>query len=170
MMDNLIVWPLEERDRPWATSVLMRAWHSARVVTRGRVHQADSLPGLVAIARGGERVGLLTYRREGDEIEVVTLNSLWPRRGVGTALLAAIQEIARASGCRRLWLVTTNDNLIALRFYQKRGWSLVAIYRQAMQEARRLKPEIPLRGDYDIPLRDEIELEYIVEEGEYGVS
>lgn len=168
-MDNLIVWPLEELDRPWATSVLARAWHSARVVTRGRVHQADSLPGLVAIA-GGQRVGLLTYRREGDEIEVVTLNSLWPRRGVGTALLAAIEEIARFSGCRRLWLVTTNDNLVALRFYQKRGWSLVAVHREAMHEARRLKPEIPLLGENGIPLRDEIELEYIVEEKSHGVS
>ena len=46
-----------------------------------------------------------------------------------------------------------------MRFYQKRGFVLVAVHRNALAESRRLKPEIPLIGIDDIPLRDEIELE-----------
>lgn len=54
----------------------------------------------------------------------------------------------------------TDDNLHALRFYQNRGFVLVAVYRNALEISRQLKPEIPLIGKNGIPLRDEIELEY----------
>jgi hypothetical protein len=61
----------------------------------------------------------------------------------------------------RAWLVTTNDNMRALRFYQRLGWELVAVHRGAVDRAREtLKPEIPRVGNDGIPLRDEIELEY----------
>jgi DNA-3-methyladenine glycosylase I len=89
----------------------------------------------------------------------VTLNSLREGIGIGTALLDAVREAARKSGCRRTWLITTNDNLHALRFYQKRGWRLTALHRNALDESRRLKPVIPEIGIDGIPLRDEIELE-----------
>lgn len=58
--------------------------------------------------------------------------------------------------------LSPDDNLNALRFYQKRGFVLVAIYRNALDIARKLKPEIPLIGNDGIPLRDEIELEMIL--------
>jgi RimJ/RimL family protein N-acetyltransferase len=70
-----------------------------------------------------------------------------------------VKEVARQHGCQRVWLITTNDNLNALRFYQKRGFELVAVHRRAIDEARKIKPEIPLIGEYGIPIRDEIELE-----------
>jgi GNAT superfamily N-acetyltransferase len=91
--------------------------------------------------------------------EIVTLDNLGDRRGVGTALIEAVMETARAAGCRRLWLITTNDNLRALRFYQKRGFRLVRLSPDAVTAARRIKPEIPLVGEDGIPLRDELELE-----------
>jgi hypothetical protein len=50
----------------------------------------------------------------------------------------------------------------ALRFYQKRGFVLVAVHRNALEQSRKLKPEIPLIGDDEIPLRDEIELEMML--------
>ena len=93
------------------------------------------------------------------ECEVITLNSLRAEIGVGSSLLGAAREAARAASCRRIWLITTNDNLAALKFYQKRGWRLAAIHRDALEESRRLKPEIPRVGIDGIPLRDEIELE-----------
>jgi hypothetical protein len=59
-----------------------------------------------------------------------------------------------------VWLVTTNDNLVALRFYQRRGFRLSALRPGAVDEARRrLKPAIPDAGAFGIPLRDELELE-----------
>jgi ribosomal protein S18 acetylase RimI-like enzyme len=149
---------LEPGDRPWAVEVLTRSWGSTQVVSRGRLHDASELPGLVA-GFDDERIGLLTWSVEGDECEVVTLDSLVERRGIGRALLEAATEEAVALGCRRLWLITTNDNLPALRFYQRLGWDLVALHRGAVDEARRLKPEIPAVGLDGIALRHELELE-----------
>lgn len=149
--------PLRDSERAWAGSALAAAWGSAVVISRGQAHQADALPGLVAW-RGGERVGLLTYAVQEDACEIVTLNSWAEGIGVGTALLAALREAARAVGCRRLWLVTTNDNLPALGFYQRRGFRLVAVHVAAVDEARQRKPQIPTIGLGGIPLRDELEL------------
>jgi N-acetylglutamate synthase-like GNAT family acetyltransferase len=104
----------------------------------------------------------VTYRLEGDECEVITLNSLIGGMGVGSALIEAIREVAVSAGCKRLWLITTNDNLAALSFYQKRGFVLVAVYRNVLEQSRRLKPEIPLVGMDGIPLRDELELELLL--------
>jgi len=149
---------LEAGDRSWAAELLAREWGSTRVVSRGRVQDAADLPGFVALL-DGERVGLVTWSAQGDDCEVVSLNSLVERRGVGGALLAAAAEQARALGCRRLWLITTNDNVHALRFYQRLGWDLVALHRGAVDAARLLKPEISRIGLDGIPLRHELELE-----------
>ncbi len=149
---------LAAADRAWAADLLRERWGEERVVSRGRVHLATELPGLVAV--DGERpVGLATYRLEGDSCELVTIDSLAEGRGVGGALLEAVCAEARRAGCRRLWLITTNDNLHALRFYQRRGFRLAALHRGAVDEARRLKPVIPEVGLDGIPIRDELELE-----------
>jgi len=160
-MSTLAIRAVREADTPWVVRVLEKHWHSTEIVTRGRIHRADRLPGFVA-EFSGEPVGLLTYHIAADHCEIVSLNSLRERMGIGSALLDAAREAARLAGCRRMWLITTNDNLAALRFYQKRGWRLTAIYRDALEEARRLKPEIPLSGLDGIPLRDEIELEMLL--------
>ena len=142
--------------RDWAAQVLRDYWGGVESVSRGRVVRADRLPALVAL--DAERpVGLATYSVEGEQCELVTLNSLAP--GAGTALLEAVAERARSAGCRRLWLITTNDNVDALRFYQRRGLRLAALHRDAMAQSRRLKPSIPELGVDGIPIRDEIELE-----------
>ena len=65
-----------------------------------------------------------------------------------------------AQGGGRLWLVTTNDNLDALRFYQRRGLRITAVAAGAVDEARKIKPGIPLLGDHGIAIRDEITLEF----------
>jgi GNAT superfamily N-acetyltransferase len=128
------------------------------IVTRGRIHQADELPAWIAKGPTGV-LGLLTYRIENDECEVVSLDSLAEGQGIGTALLSAARATAEHAGCRRLWLITTNDNLAAVRFYQKRGFVLKAVHRDAIAASRRLKPTISLLGIDGIPIRDEIELE-----------
>ena len=149
---------LAEDDRHWVEELLTKHWGFPRVVTRGRMHNALELPGFLAEVEE-MRVGLVTYHIDGTACEVVTLNSLVEGVGVGTALLEAVREAAVKAGCHRLWLITTNDNLDALRFYQRRGFELVAVHRDLREVARRLKPSIPLVGNFGIPLRDEIELE-----------
>ena len=136
----------------------MERWSSVRVVSRGRVHDADRLPSLVALL-GSRRVGLLTYRIDVDQCEIVTLDSLQEGIGIGAALVKSVRSAAVANGCRRLWVITTNDNLRALHFYRLNGFSLVARHSNAVEQSRKLKPEIPLIGLGGIPLRDEIELE-----------
>ena len=128
------------------------------VVSRGRSWRPADLPAFVATV-GGEPAGLATWRVEGDEAELVSIEARLADRGVGTALLRAVRAAAADAGCRRLWLVTTNDNTSALRFYQRRGWVLVAVHLGALEASRRLKPSIPLRGNDGIPIRDELELE-----------
>ena len=114
---------------------------------------------LVAVD-GGEPAGLLTYILGEDGCEVLTLHTAIQWQGAGSALLHAVANLARDAGCARLWLVTTNDNVDALRFYQRRGFRLRALRAGAVDEARRgVKPEIPWIGDHGIPLRDELELE-----------
>lgn len=114
---------------------------------------------LVAIEEA-ERVGLLTYIVGADACEVLTLHADRQWHGAGSALLHAVAGVALDAGCSRLWLVTTNDNTDALRFYQRRGFRLRALYPGAVDASRReLKPEIPWIGDHGIPLRDEIELD-----------
>ena len=157
-MTSFLVRKLSSGDHFWVQGLLTERWGSARIITRGRVHQADQLPGFVAETEG-QRSGLVTYQINENQCEVVSLDSLREGMGVGSALLEAVRGLARASGCRRMWLITTNDNLAAVRFYQKRGWQLVAVHRHALDESRRLKPEIPSVGIDGIPLRDEIELE-----------
>ena len=82
-----------------------------------------------------------------------------PRRaGIGSRLLERVIGAARDAGCSRLWLTTTNDNLDALRFYQRRGFQLCALRTGVVGDTRRLKP-LPATGAYDIPIRDELDLE-----------
>jgi GNAT superfamily N-acetyltransferase len=151
-------------DRAWLSSVLEQRWGSTTVVSRGRSHEASQLEALVAAEGGeggarGERLGVATYVVDDRELEVVSLDALVAGRGVGTALLAAAKEVASAQGCGRLWLITSNDNLDALRFYQRRGLRLVAVHRGAVDRARESKPQIPEAGCFGIPVHDEVELE-----------
>ena len=150
--------PLRDDDRPWVAELLEREWGATGIVTRGRLYHADRLPGFLAV-RDGAPCGLVTYRLGDGDCKIISLNSLVEGIGIGSALIAVVREAAVVAGCRRLWLITTNDNPAALRFYQRRGFRLAALYPNALEGSRRLKPEIPLIGHDGIPLRDELELE-----------
>ena len=129
------------------------------IVTRSRPCDASRLDALVAFSARKERVGLLTYRLDASGLEVVTIDSLRPRTGIGTALLARATDLACGAGAPKLWLITTNDNLNAIAFYQRRGLDVVAVDRGAVDRARLLKPSIPDVGANGIELHDEIEFE-----------
>ena len=129
------------------------------MVSRGRLFDVLDHDGFVAVS-DGKWIGYATYDVVGDELEVTVLESFTSRRGVGSALLAACVGVALEGGLGRVCVVTTNDNVHALRFYQRRGFVMAALRRDAVTEARRtLKPEIPLLGVDDVPIRDEIELD-----------
>jgi GNAT superfamily N-acetyltransferase len=153
--------PREAADQAAARAFLDRH-NSVRAARLGElVHPLDH-PALVAEDAGGQLLGMLTYVPEQDwrQCEILTLHADEQWRGAGTALVEAVGQLARRHGCTRLWVITTNDNVDALRFYQRRGFCLVRVHRGAVDRSRAsLKPEIPAVGAYGIPLRDEIELE-----------
>lgn len=152
---------LEGPEREWAAAFLRESWGGV-VARRGELVDPTGLPGFVGHV-DGERAGLATYAVRRGDCELVTIDSLREGLGVGRALLDAVRGAALAAGCRRLWLVTTNDNVRALGIYQRWGMELVAFRRDAVTEARKtLKPSIPERGANGIPIKDELELELLL--------
>jgi ribosomal protein S18 acetylase RimI-like enzyme len=146
---------VSDDERDWVRERIVERWGSGTVVAHGVVYEPSSLAGVVA-EDGGRRVGLLTYRVEGEECEIVTIDAFEEGRGVGSALI----EAAKRLGHPRLWLITTNNNVRAQRFYERRGFRLVAVHQGAVERSRWLKPEIPLASDDGTPIRDELEYEF----------
>jgi GNAT superfamily N-acetyltransferase len=150
---------VEAADRA-AVDAFADANHSAIVARRGELADARREHAVLVESETGELLGVATWIDHGDEIELLTLHAARQWHGAGTALLERVAEIGRARGRPRLWLVTTNDNVDALRFYQRRGMRLRALRPGAVDEARRtIKPGIAELGEYGIPIRDELELE-----------
>ena len=149
---------LAEVDRSWVKEFIEVEWGGSTVVSRGQVHNPSSLPGFIALD-SDRPVGLVTFNIDDKSCELVTLNSFKEGMGIGAALVESVVVNAKEAGCHRLWLITTNDNTGALRFYQKTGFRLIAVHRDALEESRKLKPTIPLIGLDGIPIRDELELE-----------
>ena len=159
-MTGMKIRPTQSSDGDWIAAFMEEHWGAPFVVAHGMIFHPAELPGFVALDADDRPIGLATYQMAGNSCEVVTLNSRHESQGIGTGLLNAVRDAAVQAGCDRLWLITTNDNLRALGFYQKRGYRLVAVRRDALQRSRELKPSIPLVSPDGIPLRDEIELEY----------
>jgi GNAT superfamily N-acetyltransferase len=150
--------PVEEADRIVVARLVLELWGAHTAVAHGEVFFPASLPGFL-VEKQGQVLGLLTYAVANNQLEIVTIDALRRGRGVGTALVDAAVRQARTLGCTRVRLTTTNDNLDAIRFYQRRGFKLSALRPDAVREARKLKPEIPAVGDYGIPITDELDLE-----------
>ncbi|MBE6082919.1 GNAT family N-acetyltransferase [Sporanaerobacter sp. PP17-6a] len=136
-------------------------WGSPIIVSKGKVHFADILEGYVAV-ENGKIDGVITYSIENGECEIVSLDSLVENQGIGSNLINKVIEKAKENKCRRVWLITTNDNTKAIRYYQKRGFYMEEIHINAIQRSRKLKPQIPLYGFDNIPILHEIEFEKII--------
>jgi ribosomal protein S18 acetylase RimI-like enzyme len=154
--------PIEPADRPTIQRLQIELWGSEVSVGHDTVFRPAELPGFLA-EDNGKIVGMLTYvQPDPTTLEVVTIDALEEHQGIGTDLLNAAIAVATDLGAQRVVLTTTNDNVDALRFYQRRGFRLVTLRPGALQRSRQLKPEIPLTGAYGIPLTDELDLERLV--------
>ena len=151
-----VVRPIVEVDRAWAGQLLSGHFGDTRQARRGELIDAMTMSGLVAVDEHGERLGLLTFRDLAGEVEILALVAETRHHGVGTALLGALLDLKADS---TIWVVTTNDNLNALRFYQRRGFRIRGVRPGAVDAARvNLKLSIPVAGEFGIAIRDEIEL------------
>lgn len=126
------------------------------VVVHNKSYKPSQLNGYIA-CKGEEKIGLITYKIQNTECEIVTLNTLVENQGIGKKLVGLVEKEAKENNCKRVWLITTNDNLRAIGFYQKIGYQLINVYPNAVERSRILKPEIPLIANNGIPIRDELE-------------
>ena len=159
MMRAVTVRSMTPEDAGWADR-LLSGYQSTRMTARlGELLDPHGMPGLVAEV-GGSPVGLLTYQVKDDEMEALTVHAQASGRGAGSALLAAAVDEAKHRGARRLWLVTTNDNLQAIRFYLRRGMHVARIHEGAVDRDRELKPGMSrVNGENGIPMRDLVEFD-----------
>jgi len=148
---------LTQSDLPRLRDFWIEQWGSDFMVVHNDVIRYDEVEGFIY----EDWAGVITFMIRGEECEITSLDSMSEGKGVGTALVGEVLRETKEKKCRRIFLITTNDNLHALGFYQRRRFELVAIHRGALNESRKIKPSIPLIGENNIPLRDEIELEMI---------
>jgi ribosomal protein S18 acetylase RimI-like enzyme len=153
--------PIEYDDRPWVVRRLEDAFGDVTVARKSVLTDASVLPGFI-VSDSGRPVGLLTYEIVHDDCEVVAIISTAKGRGIGRTLMNAVRDHAAAAGCRRLWLITTNDNTRAFRFYQLWGMDLCAFHRHGARRSREVKPSLPERGADGIPLDHELEFEVLL--------
>jgi len=154
----MIIRPIILQDRSWINKYLIKEWASTNIVSREKIYDTKILPGFIAL-ENNQYIGILTYRIERDECEIMTLNSIKEGIGIGSALLKHLLIFIKQENIKRVWLITTNNNWGAFRFYQKKGFVIKTIYPNAIEKSRQLKPQIPLVDSEGIPIRDEIELE-----------
>lgn len=148
--------------RKAADAVIKEEWAGPMIVSKGHVWDTSVLPGFAAVDDNNNLCGIVTYRLADSECEITTLNSLKENQGVGTSLINAVINTAKNNRCSRLWLITTNDNTHAIRFYQRFGLSLREVRINALEKSRKMKPSIPLAGMDDIPLLHEFEFEIML--------
>ena len=152
---------ISETTRPFVDAQIAESWAGPYSVSRGKIHDTRTDPGFVAL-KNGEVIGYALYLIENGECEIAVLESLQEKQGVGGSLINTILHEAKSANCSRAWLITTNDNIHAIRFYQRFGFTLRAVHINAMEEARKLKPQIPLTGNDGIPIVHEFEFEILL--------
>lgn len=141
----------------WMIALWEKEWGGRTMISRGITHRLDQLEARIAIIDGNP-VGLVTWHMETLEAEIISLNALIEGQGIGTALLQAAEENILAAGKRKVVLVTSNDNLLALAFYQRRGYRLTEVLVGSIDAAREKKPGIPAIADNGIGIHDELVL------------
>lgn len=152
---------INRQNREKVNSFIKKHWFSTDIIIRGSVIDMTKVEGIIVLDNS-DIIGLLTYTICDKVCEITSLNSLIEGKGIGTSLINKVINIAKVNGCKKIILVTTNDNIDAIRFYQKRGFDLSGFYHNSLDVSRKMKPAIPLLGNYNIPLKHEIEFEMIL--------
>ena len=152
------IYKIDQMNRKKIDDSIIHQWFSLQMIVHGESIDLGIADGWYA-CQFNEIIGLITYCISNDNMEILSLDSLYKNQGIGTSLLNRAIKEAQNKVISKISLITTNDNLPALRFYQKCGFEMVKLYHNAVDEARKLKPEIPLLGIDDIPLKHEIEME-----------
>lgn len=148
-------------DAELISHLMKQHWGGEPLIIRSKKYYPSKLDGIFA-TKDNQTIGFLFYDIQNTSCEIVVFEVFDKFKGIGTQLLEKLKIIAKEKSCARIYLMTTNDSLDALRFYQRRGFHICGIHIDSIKESRKIKPVIPMIGDYGIPLRDEIDLELIL--------
>lgn len=148
-------------DAEFVANLMEKHWGGEPLVIRAKNYYPSKLDGMIA-SNSEEVIGFLFYEIQGTTLEIIVFEVFDKFQGIGTQLLERLKLIAKEKGCNRIYLMTNNDNLDALRFYQRRGFHICGIHLDSVKESRKMKHGIPMTDEYGIPLRDEIDLELIL--------
>jgi GNAT superfamily N-acetyltransferase len=145
-----------DRDRAVVRDLFQRDFGRTQIVAFGDVMNVDEMPALVALTYE-DVSGALAYRLRGDGLHIVALatDALWQRSGVGGHLVAEAELLARRLSLARVIVTTTNDNVQALYFYQRRGYRITAVVPGSVIAQTKQERD----GFGGIPVRDEVQLE-----------
>lgn len=168
-MSPLVIKPKTTQDNEFVRTLLSAQFVTTSIVRKGEIHDVFNDNGYIAYYNG-QQAGLLTYLLHKDTVEVTSLISLIPAQGIGTALIEEVKKVAINEAKKNIWLITTNDNVSGIEFYKKRGFYVKNVYKNAVEQSRKIKPEIPLTGLENLPITDEIELELAIEHPYYKVQ
>ena len=157
----MIVEKITDQNRDRINNFIKSHWYTTEMIIRGKVIDMTTVDGIFVLD-DETIIGLITYIIRNETLEIISLDSLREKQGLGTMLIKTVVQEAEKSGCNRIVVITTNDNINAIRFYQKRGFDMVHLYHNALDISRKLKPEIPLTGENSIPLQHEIEFEMLI--------
>ena len=153
---------IRDADRPEVAEFIERHWGNKIVMSRGKAFYPHEEQGFLE-RRDGAIVGLLTYHIDDEGMEILTLNSTLEGAGIGSSLLLSAIDTARKEGCGKIWLTTTNDRLRVIDFHQRLGFRMTSVNLGVVDEARKIKPQIPLVGERGVPVHDEVVMELAVE-------
>lgn len=152
---------INSKNRDLVNEFIKEYWYTTMMIIRGKMIDMTRTEGFYFI-EGENIIGLITYIVYGNTLEIVSLDSLKENQGVGSKLVEKVIQEGKERKLQKIILVTTNDNINAIRFYQKTGFDMAHLFRNALDISRKLKPEIPLIGENVIPLRHEIEFELLL--------
>lgn len=152
---------ITDLNRDVVNAFIKQHWYTMTMIIRGIEIDMTKVEGFY-FRDGKSIIGLVTYLVYDNIFEIISLDSLRENQGIGSELLKLAVDEANKRGCRKVVLITTNDNINAIRFYQKRGFDMVRLFHNSIDISRRMKPEIPVIGENSIPLRHEIEFERIL--------
>lgn len=158
MTDNITFRKILDNDKGWINEFIKSHWGSKQIVVYKKVYIPSELDGYIAIKKT-EKIGLITYQIKNRNCEIVSLNSVIENKGIGTKLVKLVIKKAKKLESKKIWLITTNDNIKAIYFYQKLGFQLIKVHLNAVAESRKLKPQIPFKSETGVPIRDELEFE-----------
>jgi len=164
-----MVYTIEQITDTYRNSVnkqIAQGWSGPFVVSKGILHDTRIQPGFIA-KKNDEIIGYILYNFSdfpNRDCEITVLESLCKNIGVGSALINAVINAATDAKCNRVWLITTNDNIHAIRFYQRQNFTLKKVHINALEISRKLKPQIPLTGYDGLPIAHEFEFEKYIEQ------